>query len=406
MKIVRNKVKFAALIFAFLCAFSLSLYVYIRANARAVALKGEISDLETRLDELTEKSLKSIEFNHELKYINYEMNKIQTVVPPRLEQERILLAIRRIEKASGVKFALIKFRPVDAFSEGVKPPAADENGEKKDSGDNAPDLDEGAAKKTPEPLSARSLKAFTDGDKLRMQMEIEFRGKYDGIKKMLLAFPREKYRMVIDEIRIFSEAEEVLHGEMSVTAYALLDFEKALIAWEEEAQNFERGAIDLFFPLGGYAPGSFVILPDIDEGYKSPGLYDFYLNVSAYNEIKPAVLIGKFGSLDSEIFYDGNDEISINLYLEEKEGQVFFRTRADSLPYPDEKNTVHFFPRGDAVNMLITADPLAGKKDKMRVHFNIYNNTKRELIIEKNDPSGRVELVVKQGRVAPAGELF
>ncbi len=406
MKNVGRKLKIVILSLLVVVAGTILTFMYIKAISAVGTLKSDIASLQARFDILTEKNVNRDRYVYELKYIDYQIEKIQNLLPPDIIQEHIILSLRRIEKATGVKLAAVKFSGIEKVSKLGSTASANTatqsdttNGKTADkTADKTAESNTQASAKTAEP--ARDTLSFSDGDRIEMKVEVSFNASYENLKDMLQEIAREKNRVIINGINITSDGKvtEILSGSVSLTFCSLKDSKRTMGAWELQ---LEKGVADLFKPFEGYVQEKpSVILPPVDKSYATePATNDFYLIASPFNEEKPAVLIGKYESVNSEIYYDGNSTIDLNFYVEEKNGQLYFRTRTQRMPYPDEKNSVMFFPKQSDVTMSIVAAPIKGDNDKVRVRLNVYNTTDKRVAIFMDDTSERVSVVVKEGRV-------
>ncbi len=380
LKGVGRKLKIGILAVLVVVFVTILSFAYVKAISNVHSLKGDISSLESRLTVLKEKNAKSDAYAYELKFIKFQTDKLLKLLPPDILQESLILSLRRIEHATGVKMTSIKFAEIEKVKAPGKEQAA-----------------EGAAAKT---LTARDSSAFADGDRMDMKVEVAFVGKYDNLKNMLEEISREKNRVIITGISIASDGKttDILEGNVSLTFCALKNSKQPMSAWE---LLLEKGADDLFKPFEGYIENPEPpLIPEVDKSYKTiEPRADFYLVAGKFNPVAPAVRIGKYESPNSEIYFDGNNTIDINFYIEEKNGQVSFRTRTPVAPYPAETGSVLFFPKEADITMNIAATAIAGGDDLVRVRLNVFNTTERRVVIFTNDVSERVSVVVKEGRV-------
>jgi type IV pilus assembly protein PilO len=353
-------------------------FIYSPFANKLALLKQEVKKLQTDMGQLQAKAVKKDQLSSEIKFIRYELEKINNILPPNILQERVILILKDLENITGIKLNNL------AFTAAV--PLNAEIPEKKQENDKQQNLQN---QMTTQHTNQGGNKT-PDNTGIKMQVKANYTATYAQIKSFLEQVMNFTNKIVITDISFSSEKGNYLTGSVTLNFYGIKDSTQKIPEWN---LDLEKGKDNIFQPFEGYiVPQAgipvFTSNSAADAQKKSYSVkpFDFYIVLNPITDDAPTVILGKHKKIGSEIYADGNKNSNVEIHINEQDGKFYYSYKTEYGRYPsDNKNEEEFIPvYHDHIVLNIISRKRLNEKDNAGADIKIYNNTSKKIIVRIN----------------------
>ena len=399
MKLSEKDKKLLVLLLLIVVLCVLYFFVYSPLSKKISALREEVQKLETDLSILNDKSVQNDELKAKEKFIRYQLEHLNTLLPPDILQERVIIILNELKNASGVQLKNVSFSEVTTILSDEAQKEQDNSEEQSLLGQIIPSDSEGEKQE-----ETQDAQGIADNTGIKMTVRASYVASYQQIKKFLALVAGYENKISVTDITFAKGEGNNVTGNLSVTFYGFKDSTQKLPEWETSTKT---GKDNPFESPAGLEEVETVVPEEeesSEENAESVSLYDFYLILNPVTDDAPAVILGKSKSIGSEIYADGNRFFDVDFHVEERNGRYFYKYSTGSASYPADFNSdLEFSPvdsRG-VILKIISKKPVI-PQDAAGVNLNIYNNTGNKLIIDMNKEqwNSRVNINVKKGAIS------
>jgi type IV pilus assembly protein PilO len=344
----------------------------------------------------------------EFKIINAKIKSMTKPLFPIINQEKIIVILDGMIKASNIEGNSINFSDIDISKVDVKKQEA------KDKDYLIKNLSEEYKGKKTAKKEELSNQNEEDSEENKNEIEkmtatISYKGKYKDLIKFLEQVEVYEKKILVNNISISkskenSEDEEgIIADKNIITGSIALDFYAATKIHEQDEEylkwDFDNGygKGDPFVPFSGYS-----------EYNKNNEVAnnDFIMTVKPISSDLPTVILGR--AMDklgrSYIYADNKDfeDVELQIVQVDKKYYYKYKTQGESFPKDYENNMMEFDPHGTTVKLNIISNKRNSEEDTSGINLSLINKTNLKLSVNidyEDDKNPRVKVVNKLGNV-------
>ncbi|WHH59659.1 hypothetical protein [Petroclostridium sp. X23] len=385
-------------------------YVYTPFVKKLNTLKDEVLKLETNYNTLQGKSAQKSKVEAQMKILRYEMDKLSSLLPPDIYQDKAIIIIKELGDITGVKLKDLSFSEVASMTSESTQKKTEPTLQQKILEEVLPSDDaQKDEKKTEEEGKIPNNTGIT------MEVKTNYTASYDQMKDFLAKVMDFEQKVIVSDITFSKDLQDTLSGSLKLTFYGFKDSTRKVPGWESDVK---QGKDNIFEPFEGYIElrqNTGVVLAGQDDQEESEKesksietVHDFYISLGPSNHDVPTVIMYKSGKINSTVYGDGNGVEKVEFHIDYKDGKYLYRYKTTYGAYPkDESKYQEFVPQNEDYMILkISSKDRLDDKDLAGANIDIYNNAPIKLIVQQKDDSQRprAKISVKNGDVGIVNE--
>ena len=373
------------------------LYVYKPIDANLSELRKEVRTLEARYQELVFKNARRKNIETDIKSVQYQISKLDALLPPRLAQERMILTIKELRDATSVELDNLVFSKVTPIDTGV---SAKESTTNKKSTIMDPFLERNKQlEQIQNQQQAQEVYPdFEENMGMRTEIKTSYRATYDQIKHFLYETRQYPNKVFVKDIVFRGFDGENVLGNVTLVFYGLYNQIREMSPWEI---TVDKGA-DSIFTIDD--DDEVVVEKETNQKMIKPS--DFVMTVKPFSSDLPSLIVGKAGDRLNEtyVYADSNIVEEVEMALIEQEGTYYFkyRTKQQSYPKKYDEQMAAFIPNQQEFVLDIFSNKRLGDEDVNGVTLFVENHTNKAFHIHihnEDEKRPRVDITVHTGNV-------
>lgn len=315
---------------------------YKHLQAQKKDLNNEISSLNSTYNQLSQDILKKDEYVKGIDEAQTKIEELYKELPADLPQDFIIYTLNNIRETIGIKFPNISISPVEAVTTL--------------NDDNTKPGQETAIKckvTTSTVLNYSQLKA--------LMTYLYGTGDSNEVKQ----------RIVLNDLQLTSTDKDTdeLNASFSLSFYGIQSEDRTLDPFD--LGNFDMHKSNVFTPYEGY--GSSVSSYGQTQDEKA----DFFIVLDPITADNTSVVIGQNMTNDGSKFVhaDENAFVNVEISIDEKNGQYFYRYKAGNESYPGNYTNGVAFDPGTALELKVISSRRTSQDDNSGANATIINNS-------------------------------
>ncbi|MGV8983344.1 hypothetical protein [Clostridium sp.] len=417
MKVTKREQMLLGALLIVLLGYCFYNFVYIKQNEKISELKTSRDTYSQKWEQVKAKIASKDKQNEEYKILNSKIISKTDMLFPSIEQEKIIMVLDKMIKASNLQADILDFSEVSSENTTSKAVAtipkdkittnqldtlvSDFNVTSKKDVVSEKTNDSKAEANTTD--TTKTDKATTETAKskavgpYKMQVTLNFKGKYDELIKFIDQVENYEKKIIVSNVNLAAGEGSEVSGNIILEFYGvpkLIDNDD--FKWDYKAPKGKEN------PFVGGSSGATSIAKVAEKNITS---FDFEMTAKPSSSDLPTVILGKSKDTNRTTYIygdnDGIEEVKVNLV--ENAGKYFFKYSTSSSAYP-AGNSIgqEFSPLGDKINLIIYSTKRNSKEDLSGVNLKISNGTNKKVFVKilgDDTKRPRVNVISEKGEV-------
>lgn len=377
--------------------------ILVKQNKRINVLMSKKTTCEEKVYKIKKKIARQPQIKSDIKKINSKIMEDVREIFPKIEQERIIIAINKLLNDSNLTGNVINFTEPKL----TKLSAEDNKDSKKKKEDQVSnsneltnlvqkynDINKQENNEKNNKNITKKNKKIPNGEAEKMSINISFKGNHTALMNFIKSVESFQKKIVISNINVNTSNGSDLSGTLTLDIYGIPQFNVD----EYIPYNFDvpHGKSDPF-------TGGIIAKANLNEIKKKE--YDFLMSVRAETSDLPTVILGEARDNKEKtyVYGDKNDIEQVSMEVWKKSGEYYYRYKTSRDKYPmSYQSGFKFNPMGNEINIKVYSNPRKSSGDMAGVNFKINNKTSSNLniVVENDDKvNPRVNIIKESGSI-------
>ncbi|MGH4137999.1 hypothetical protein [Clostridium sp.] len=415
MKVTKREQMLLGALLIVLLGYCFYNFVYIKQNEKISELKTSRDTYSQKWEQVKAKIASKDKQNEEYKILNAKIYNKTDMLFPSIEQEKIIMVLDKMIKASNLQADILDFSEVSSESTTSKAVAATPKDKITTnqldtlvSGFNGTSDKDIVSEKTTDSKAEANTTDTTKTDKAttetakskavgayKMQVTLNFKGKYDELIKFINQVENYEKKIIVSNVNLAAAEDSEVSGNIILEFYGV----PKLIDNDEFKWDYKK-------PSGKGNPFEGAVTSvNVTAKKKVEVKNDFVMSAKPITSDLPTIRMGKAedNSTNSYVYADNSGVEEVEFYFSKKDGKYYYKYKTSTEAYPkDYKNVNEFVLASENITLEIFSQKRGLDTDLAGANIKIFNDTDKTVVVNvQNDDKvkPRVNILKEKGNV-------
>lgn len=227
-----------------------------------------------------------------------------------------------------------------------------------------------------------------------VKIQVIFEGSYDGIYKMLTTIRENERKIVVNSIKLSSDAKKGLKGTLNLEIYSIPKINDEIEDYLKWDFNNTYGK-DVPFVAETESPllSTNTTTTKSQEGIKA---HDFIASVKSVTSDLPKIMLGKANDAmrTSYVYGNSNSEEQVEMILTQDGDKYYYKYKTSKQSYPASYDGLgeEFVPKSQDIVLNILSENKLSGSDNSSIRLKILNKTDKNVQVNISGDDSRVTI--------------